>query len=44
MGLEGKVQEEKILQRNIKSGKVVLKIHFDVIEDIAAPKPILQGE
>lgn len=41
---EGTIQTEKILQRTVKRDKVYLKVHFDVIEDIAVPQPILRGE
>ncbi|MFC4076734.1 sporulation protein YqfD [Salinithrix halophila] len=44
LGEHGRILEEKILHPRRDNGKVVLKIHFDVVEDIASPQPILQGE
>lgn len=44
MGREGRILGEKILHRSVENGKVYLKIHFDVMENIAIPQPILQGE
>lgn len=41
---DGTIREEKVLQRFIKHDKVYLKVHFDVIENIAVPQPILRGE
>ncbi|MFL6557830.1 MAG: sporulation protein YqfD, partial [Bacillus sp. (in: firmicutes)] len=34
------IKEEKILQKAIKNGKVVLDIHFKIIENIAVGQPI----
>ncbi|WP_044642380.1 sporulation protein YqfD [Risungbinella massiliensis] len=44
VGKHGKILEEKILHRSIENGKVYLKIHFDVIENIAVPEPLTQGD
>lgn len=44
IGKDGKIITEKVLHRSVENGKVVLKLHFDVIENIAIPQPILQGE
>lgn len=44
IGREGRILGEKILHRSVENGKVYLKIHFDVLENIALPQPILQGE
>jgi similar to stage IV sporulation protein len=35
---------QKVLQKRQENGKVYLKVHFDVIENIAKIQPILQGE
>lgn len=44
LGEDGKILVEKVLHQRSENGKVYLKIHFDVIENIAVPKPIIQGE
>jgi similar to stage IV sporulation protein len=44
LGHDGRVLEEKVLHERVDNGKVYLKIHFDAVEDIAVPQPILQGE
>jgi similar to stage IV sporulation protein len=41
---EGRILAEKVLHQRIDNGKVYLKIHFDVVENIAQEKPILQGD
>lgn len=38
------IKEEKVLHQSIDNGKVKLSIHFQVIENIAEGKPIIQGE
>ncbi|MGA8943110.1 MAG: sporulation protein YqfD [Thermoactinomyces sp.] len=44
IGLDGRILGEKVLQKRQENGKVYLKVHFDVIENIARIQPILQGE
>jgi similar to stage IV sporulation protein len=44
VGGDGQVIEEKILHQRVENGKVYMKVHFDAIENIATPQPILQGE
>lgn len=44
IGKEGRILTEKVLQKRVASGKVYLKLHFDVVENIAQEKPFLQGE
>lgn len=44
LGQEGRVLEEKVLHERLDNGKVYLKIHFNAVENIAVPQPILQGE
>ncbi|WP_169713670.1 sporulation protein YqfD [Paludifilum halophilum] len=44
LGKEGRILEEKVLHPRVDHGKVVMKIHFDAVEDITRPQPILQGE
>jgi similar to stage IV sporulation protein len=44
LGSDGKIVNEKVLHQRVDNGKVYLKIHFDVVENIAVSQPILQGE
>ncbi|MDN4594801.1 sporulation protein YqfD [Polycladomyces subterraneus] len=44
LGHDGRVLEEKVLHERLDNGKVYLKIHFNAVENIAVPQPILQGE
>lgn len=44
VGEDGRILGEKILHPRVVDGKVVMKIHFDVLENIAVKQPILQGE
>jgi similar to stage IV sporulation protein len=44
IGPDGRILLEKVLQPRVDSGKVYMKVHFDVIENIAVSQPILQGE
>lgn len=44
IGRDGRILMEKVLQPRIDNGKVYMKVHFDVIENIAVSQPILQGE
>jgi similar to stage IV sporulation protein len=44
IGPDGRILMEKVLQPRIDNGKVYMKVHFDVIENIAISQPILQGE
>lgn len=44
IGEDGKIKEEKILQRDIKNGKVKLYIAFTTIENIAKAQPLTQGD
>ncbi|WP_312093238.1 sporulation protein YqfD [Niallia sp.] len=44
IGEDGKIKEEKILQRDIKNGKVKLNIAFTTIENIAKAQPLTQGD
>ena len=41
---DAEIKGEKILHQSIENGKVNLKIHFQVIEEIAKEQPIIQGD
>lgn len=41
IGPEGKIIAEKVLHPRVVSGKVYIRIHFDVVENIAVPRPIM---
>ncbi|MCQ6273636.1 sporulation protein YqfD [Bacillus sp. V3B] len=38
------IKGEKVLHQSIDNGKVTISIHFQIIENIAEGKPIIQGE
>nr|WP_144920424.1 sporulation protein YqfD [Paenibacillus bovis] len=42
--VDAKIDEEYILQEKVENGKVKLTINFQVIENIAEEKPIIQGD
>jgi len=44
IGEDGKIKEEKILQQDIKNGKVKLNIAFTTVENIAKAHPLTQGD
>jgi len=41
---DAKIKGEKVLRQLVKDGKVNLIVHFQVIENIAEPQPITQGD
>ena len=41
---EAIINDQKILHQSVENGKVSLKLLFEVIEDITAIQPIIQGE
>lgn len=41
---EARIDEEYILHEQVENGKVKLSVYFQVIEDIAEGKPIIQGD
>jgi similar to stage IV sporulation protein len=41
---DAKIKGEKVLRQLVKNGKVNLIVHFQVIENIAEPQPITQGD
>lgn len=44
LGKDGRILDEKVLHPRVDNGKVVMKIHFDVVEEISVKQPVLQGE
>jgi len=44
LGEEAVIKGENVLHQSIDNGKVKLLIHYQVIEDIASPQPIIQGD
>jgi len=44
IGEEAVIKGENVLHQAIDNGKVKLMIHYQVIEDIASPQPIVQGD
>ncbi len=41
---EAEIKEEKILHHEVENGKVNVKIHYEVIEEIGKDIPIIQGD
>ncbi len=41
---EAEIKKEKILHQEVENGKVNVKIHFEVIEEIGKDIPIIQGD
>ncbi|MBP2241670.1 hypothetical protein J2Z40_002242 [Cytobacillus eiseniae] len=39
-----KIKGEKVLHKSVEDGKVILSIHFQIIENIAVAQPLIQGE
>ncbi|TDQ41738.1 sporulation protein YqfD [Aureibacillus halotolerans] len=44
LGEDATIKEEKVLHQQAENGKVKLSLHYRVIENIAEPKLIVQGE
>jgi len=44
IGSDGEILSEKVLHRSTEHDKVTIKILFEVLENIAVPQPIIQGE
>ncbi|HHY72970.1 MAG TPA: sporulation protein YqfD [Bacillus bacterium] len=44
LGEEAVIKGENVLHQSVDHGKVKLMIHYQVIEDIALPQPIIQGD
>ncbi|WP_202080681.1 sporulation protein YqfD [Caldalkalibacillus salinus] len=41
---DAEIQEEKVLRKQVDSGKVYIKMHYTVIENIASEQIIIQGD
>ncbi|MGA9287284.1 MAG: sporulation protein YqfD [Anaerobacillus sp.] len=41
---EAEIKKEKILHQEVENGKVNVKIHFEVVEEIGKDIPIIQGD
>lgn len=41
---EAVIIEENVLRKNIENGKVYIKMHYTVIEEIASEQLIIQGD
>lgn len=41
---DASIKDEKILHETIENGKVILDVHFKIIENIAQEEPIIQGD
>ncbi|KAB2338561.1 sporulation protein YqfD [Cytobacillus depressus] len=39
-----KIKGEKVLHKSVENGKVIISIHFQIIENIAEAQPIIQGD
>ncbi len=44
LGDEAVIKGENVLHQTLDNGKVKLMIHYQVIENIASPQPIIQGD
>ncbi len=44
LGENAVIKGEKVLHETVTNGKVKLMIHYQVIEDITVPQPIIQGD
>lgn len=41
---DAEIQGEKVLHQSVENGKVKLSLHYQVIENIISPQPIIQGD
>ncbi len=41
---EAAIRSEKVLHQAKENGKVRVELHYEVIENIAVPQPIVQGD